>query len=396
MRRALARFLRPGALVALIALTVVAGVRLNDGSDASAAEKFTAYVGGGAGGVAVETFRPATIFVHPGDTVEWVNPYEEIHTVTFVAPGGEVPALIVPLGPPPAAGPPTLIFNPEAAFPTTEAEYDGTAFANSGILNKGDTFALTFPELGSFSYLCILHPGMVGAIQVLRSDVHIPTQAELERDAAAQLARDLAAGEASAASAKASKTANDDGSTTWEVVNAPSAGQADVMRFIPQKVSINLNDTVTWTNETFVPHTVTFSSGAAPPELVLPEPQTAGPPNLVINPAVLFPSGAADGTYDGTGYVNSGFDGAGPESQIGTTFSLKFTKPGTYLYICVLHADQGMAGVIEVSATSGITPPSTGDAGLASGRASTWAGLVVIAAAALLSGAALLRRRASV
>jgi plastocyanin len=152
---------------------------------------------------------------------------------------------------------------------------------------------------------------------------------------------------------------------TWQVANAPSTDAADVMRFIPQRLSIKTGDTVTWDNETPVPHTVTFTSGAAAPELITPQPQNAGPPNLVLNPDVLFPAGAANGTYDGTGYVNSGFFGAGPESVAGTSFSLTFTKPGTYLYLCVLHADQGMSGVIEVSAGGGITPPSTGDAGIA-------------------------------
>jgi plastocyanin len=116
-------------------------------------------------------------------------------------------------------------------------------------------------------------------------------------------------------------------------------------------------------NDTAVPHTVTFGEA---PELVLPEPQPGGPPNLVINPSVLFPV-APGSVYSGTGYVNSGFLSAGPEGIAGTSFQLTFSNPGTYLYVCVLHANQGMAGVVEVlgSATGGtVRPPATGDAGL--------------------------------
>ena len=73
-------------------------------------------------------------------------------------------------------------------------------------------------------------------------------------------------------------------------------------------------------------------------------------------------------------------------------FSLTFTKAGTYTYICLLHADQGMAGVIVVGppgsgvALSGggtITPPSTGDGGLLGASSGGWmmyAGLVLLVA----------------
>src|ERR1041385_2572747 len=78
----------------------------NDGS--SAATQYTNNVGGGAAGISVETFRPKVIFVNQGDSVRFVNPYEEIHTVTY-APDGKYPDFIVPSGPPPKNGPPTLI-----------------------------------------------------------------------------------------------------------------------------------------------------------------------------------------------------------------------------------------------------------------------------------------------
>jgi hypothetical protein len=92
----------------------------------------------------------------------------------------------------------------------------------------------------------------------------------------------------------------------------------------------------------------------------------------VLAPSVLFPAGPR--SFDGTGYVNSGFIGTGEEATGGRSYSLTFTKAGTYAYLCVLHADQGMAGVVEVVAggaggaggTGGgvVRPPSTGDGGL--------------------------------
>src|SRR5690606_663332 len=96
-------------------------------------------------------------------------------------------------------------------------------------------------------------------------------------------------------------------------------------------------DTVTWNNDTFVPHTVTFvPEDEEAPGFAVPEFGNAGPPTIVLNPEVLFPVNA-DPDFSGTAYVNSGFFGAGPESTAPPQFSLTFDKPGSYLFICVLH-----------------------------------------------------------
>src|SRR2546430_15048896 len=78
----------------------------HDGS--SAATQYTNNAGGGSAGISSETFRPKVIFVNQGDSVRFVNPYEEIHTVTY-SPDGKALDFVVPAGPPPKNGPPTLI-----------------------------------------------------------------------------------------------------------------------------------------------------------------------------------------------------------------------------------------------------------------------------------------------
>jgi len=378
---------------AIVAAGIVAGGVIEGTGPTRAATKYTDFVGGGASSISVETFRPSVIFVNAGDSVEFTNPYEEIHTVTFLAPGQKEPDLIVPKGPA-TAGPPTLIFNPQVAFPTPAsgaATFDGTAYVNSGILNKGQSFVVTFPKEGTYKFMCVIHPGMEGTVQVIRSGVTVPTQAARDFEAKTQLDAALAKGEQAAAAVQTGKTTNAAGKTTWSVATGPSVGQVDVMRFIPTRLQVNVGDTVTWNNTTPVPHTVTFTSGAAAPELVLPQPSAGGPPDLVVNPQVLFPVNAGP-NYDGTGYVNSGFIGAGPEATAGTSFSLTFTKPGTYTYICVLHADQGMAGTIVVG--TGVTPPSTGDAGIAgSPSGERMIGLAAFGAAAALALGFILRAR---
>jgi plastocyanin len=378
----------------IISVAVAFGVNAVTEKDSNAATKFTAYAGGGARGISVEMFRPKDILIHAGDTVEWVNPYEEIHTVTFLAKGQEVPALIVPAGPPAAGAPPKLMFNPEAAFPTQGTVYGG-GYANSGILEKGQTFAQTFNQLGTYAFLCILHPGMEGTVQVLDAGTTVPSQAAYDADAKVQLDKAVAAGEASADSIRPLNVRRNDGTTNWNVVVPASVGLSDVMRFVPLSLDVGAGDTVTWNNNTFVPHTVTSTNKGAQ-ELVIPEPQAGGPPNLVINPAVLFPSGPAASTFDGSAYSNSGFFGVGPESTAGPTYALTFTKPGSYLFVCVLHADQGMTTLVNVGgARSGgaVSPPSTGDGGLAdSAPGLSFSGVVAGLGVFLAGGAALVLR----
>lgn len=369
------------------ALAITLGIVSSQATTSSAATKYTAYAGGGRAGISVDMFRPQQLIIAAGDTVEWVNPYEEIHTVTFdpALQGKSVPEIaerlpfIIDASPRPLpgvaspAGPPKLALNPKASTPVPAsgtATVDGAAFVNSGVLGKDGKFAVTFPKQGSYNFICIVHPFMSVGVQVAAPGTTVPTQAMIDTEAAALLAEQLALGEASVAATKPGAR---------EVLQAPGDGFVSVMRFINGRTTVNVGDTVTWRNPTPVPHTVTFNFAASGPPgvppFLLPEPQAGGPPLLVLDPKVFFPS-SGPRTFDGTGYVNSGIIGTGEEAAGGPSFSLTFTKPGTYNYICVLHADQGMAGVIEVVAggaggpapggggTGTIRAPSTGDGGL--------------------------------
>jgi plastocyanin len=72
-------------------------------------------------------FMPAEITVTAGDVVTWTNQDEAPHTVTSV---------------------------------TGPAKFD------SGNLNKGQSFALTFATPGSYTYYCSIHPDMKGKVTV--------------------------------------------------------------------------------------------------------------------------------------------------------------------------------------------------------------------------------------
>jgi LPXTG-motif cell wall-anchored protein len=132
--------------------------------------------------------------------------------------------------------------------------------------------------------------------------------------------------------------------TTWQVDvgGASQDGAVEAQAFLPTSITINAGDKITWMFRSF--HTVTFLSGAPPPAIILP-PSGGNPPS--VNSAVAFPAGGPN--YDGTGFVNSGFP-----SEQAPTFSLTFTKAGTYAYVCLIHP--GMDGTVVVQAAGSAYP----------------------------------------
>ena len=70
-------------------------------------------------------FEPADAAVQPGDTIMWVNEGSHPHTVT-----------------------------------SDDGQFD------SGTLNPGDTFAVTFEGSGTLTYHCEIHPSMTGSVTV--------------------------------------------------------------------------------------------------------------------------------------------------------------------------------------------------------------------------------------
>ena len=120
--------------------------------------------------------------------------------------------------------------------------------------------------------------------------------------------------------------------------------------FFPKAIEIGVGDTVTWIFEGF--HNVAFLGGTAAPPFAVSERDS-----MYFNPLVVFPAG--DSSYDGTGYHNSGVPG--PEGKL--SYSLTFTKPGRYSYICALHS--GMRAMVTVNGK----PRGTPAAALKRGRA---------------------------
>ena len=139
-------------LLALPALAIAtAAVFASTGQSAfAAAVTLKVRAGDGETGYAVNMFLPEDLYLRAGDTVTWDFTWDEPHSVTF----GEITG------------------NPEGpSHPgTAVVDYDGTGFANSGLVfgsrSAPQSFSMKFTKEGNFDYYCFIHPLMTGTVHV--------------------------------------------------------------------------------------------------------------------------------------------------------------------------------------------------------------------------------------
>jgi plastocyanin len=219
----------------------------------------------------------------------------------------------------------------------------------------GDSLTVSFSAPGTYQVLCLVHSeSMKATIIVNAAGTARPmTDADYQVAASAQAkdAQDKAASLFKNVTVPAPVT-NADGTHAYTVYAGfgSTADGIDYMRFIGgEQLSIKTGDSVTFDmkrNGIGVPHTVTYLSGTADPDLILPQPQQDGPPKLLVNPRVLMPSPLPPAPYDGSAYTNSGLMLAGgPTPQV---FTVTYTKAGTFKYQCIIHDEDGMKGTITV------------------------------------------------
>lgn len=287
--------------------------------------------------IAVLQYMPAKVSVPVGGTIDfsWARTIEP-HSVTFLAPGQTLPA---------PGSDPTLFVG---AAPT--AAYDGTAFVNSGLFPLGPgtvpPFEMTFAKSGTFQYYCVIHPTMVGSVEVVDSG-RTTTVAQAEAQAKAQEAKWLAEGRkakaklvAEATSAKPTK--GTDGARTWTIQMGTTTAHTDVLAFAPQPKKIKAGDSVTFVNNSGAPHTATFSgtSGDAITNPLDPRTEQAipGPSPQTLTAGALYNSGQLP--------PNAAAPGGQPPPEAVRSFTFVVPDAGSYSYYCILHVTSGMGGSI--------------------------------------------------
>ena len=255
-------------------------------------------------------FLPGTIWINQGDKIIWTAKAGEIHTVSFLATGQ---ILKQPFDP----------SDLTQLLPQGASHYDGVSYYNSGVMTDEPdsgfpaqaTYRLTFDVTGDFTYYCLVHGEMMkGLVHVRPAGTHYPfTQKQYNHQAAAQKASILRDGRQLWA-----ETTED--ATRHLVLEGADDGTAMVMRFINAKVTVHVGSSVTFKNIGMAaPHTITF--GPEQPNIFVPYGDPTHFNGQQLNSGILLP---------------------------GSSFTVTFTKAGTYHYVCALHDYLGMVGTVKV------------------------------------------------
>lgn len=289
-------------------------------------------------GIQALGFYPADIWINAGDSVTWSFRAGEQHTVTF----GTLPQRT-----PPGAPGPDFLYAPTTP---NNSMYHGTEYVNSGNFARGGgSYTVNFATpAGTFPYLCLIHPNMKGNVYVAAGGAYPHDQQYYDRSSQPETNKQLASGRQFQAEGLRLAQA---GGGHDKVTAGNGDGFVAVDVFMPRTIRIRPGQTITWTNpDPVTPHTVSFG----------PEPLTPLCPGCPAETGLLRPVGldsaagaplhATISANPVTTSVHSAIIGGapGPRGPSPTQFSVTFTAPGTYQYICALHDDFGMTGTVIV------------------------------------------------
>ncbi len=243
----------------------------------------------------------------------------------------------------------------QPAFSGKQSYYSSGFIPYLGSL--GNAFEMKIAENakpGTYFYYCALHgPDMSGRITVTRSG-DVPSQAALNREARKEveaIAKPLIAQHKKEAAGKGAFKGNLAGSGSE--TNSLVKGQAN--EFTPRNVKASVGKPVTWT---FIQnHTISFNVPPYVPYYSVQKSGTVAASEKINQPAGGWPGRGAPtadegppvpgvhvdaGKFDGSGGLKS----SGIDWQTGDTYTVTFTKPGTYPMACLVHP--GMIGKVVV------------------------------------------------
>lgn len=307
-----------------------------------------------------DAFLPNEIWIFAGDSISFkFAPKHEIHTVTFLEAGQSRPLFAGPPAPPPPVG--CNAIGGEASAQPSGSQYGGTGAiapalpcVNSGPMVAGAGYSIKFPTAGNYKMVCLVHTDMYGVVHVLQSGnssapfyaASLPfDQSDYDRQARDEAHALLADHDDRAEEHSDFKPSANVVLMTGEI-SATAGGRqyVAIVRFLPGTIKIRAGETVEWINtDPTEPHTITFGNEPANPQTVVT--------------AVPGSDGALEATISSPNdSVSSGFLQAAPQDSVGrpqaapgvTRLRIKFSKPGTYHYICALHDVDGMLGTVIV------------------------------------------------
>lgn len=297
----------------------------------------------------VDDYFLHTVVINQGDTVKWIN--GGFHTVDIPAHGaGDLPLLLpgaTVTGDKDAAGNPfwfnghvpSLGFNPQLLAPSGGNTYNGSARIESGLpLGPPAPFKVKFTKAGTYKYFCDVHPGMIGFVVVRRAGKTVPTASQDASALKLQVKTDIAI---------AKTVAKTKPPTNKVSLGAAGPNGVEDFAMFPTRLKVKRGTVVTFlmSKNTREVHTATFGPRgyltALAASLKGPAPAQHGwypsDPGVIS----LLP------TSHGNGFANTGvLDRDADTPTVPASGKVKFTKAGTYRFICLVHTD--MVGTIVV------------------------------------------------
>lgn len=346
-------------------------------------------------------FFPHEVKAHPGDTVQFISHFTgEPHSVAFGSLVDEALDAFAQLDPDSQEDPPPeiqavldkvpFLFSDEggpddlfvqaasqpcyletAEPPTREAcpadqqeppeTIDGKErFLSTGFMPDQATADFTLSDdvaPGDYTFMCLVHgPEMTAKVTVVPEATAIPGPAEVEAEGRHHLEEFLATVKADVEKVQASTLPQAVAGVFAADEELPSAG----INVLPREIDAKVGEKVTWEVNGF--HTISFNAPEdARPWLQFDDRGVLGTNKKSFTPANSpgipdpepppedAPEGAAPkvpvdaGAWDGQGFHSSG----APFSDAQLVYSLAFSTPGTYQYLCLVHPD--MEGTVKVT-----------------------------------------------
>jgi plastocyanin len=218
------------------------------------------------------------------------------------------------------------------------------------------------PAGTTVTFLCLIHVGMSGTLQVVANNTPVTSAKQLARMAKHQLRSETAkAFDVEEQASEAQIDRHPDGTKLVTMRAGATAGHVALLEMLPHHVSLHPGDQVKWQytggNEI---HTVTFPEGTTDGEPLVPAcdgspndnpfvPPVAGPP--CGNPALfeihIRPQPFGSMTInDPTTFGSSGLVAAPGGPLPSTTPTFTFPNAGHFTYVCHIH--DHMIGTIDV------------------------------------------------
>jgi plastocyanin len=329
-------------LIAVFALPASAAARTKTvyAGEPPSADKVLQKYGG-----SVNAFFLNRVTIHTGDSIKFLN--NGFHTVDLPDRSGQDLPLILRHetveGVTDAAGQPfwfngkfpSASLNPAVVIPKLAPTYDGTQRIVDPVplgSGKPKPMVVQFTKAGTYKYFCDIHAGMAGFVVVKPASTPIPSARQDARALAAQVA---------AAEKTAKQVVKTHVAKNTVSLGVTGPGGVEDFAMFPSRLVVPTGAVVNFTMSKFSReiHTASFGPGkylnAIANSIQGPAPQQQAifpSDNPAAGPPIVSP------TIHGNGFANTGFLDSDPGSKtIPVAGKLKFTTPGVYHYICLIH-----------------------------------------------------------